>query len=1220
MTTIYRPTIDDFPERPQAPRVPYLPPVDVFPPRGPLMPPVFTDPSRLPDVGLESAMGGRLAPVKSGLVKNLKGGLMPGKRPVRTAAPGQPGTPGTPTPTTPPPGGPVGAPGSPEWYASQPSTFWHGTGPLPAGADPATYNPAMAAATANNPALAAYARSGLDSTSTVFNRPGAQPGAPAGTPGATPVPISVNPPPPSSGPMANPAPAPSYGPAVAPPPPVTTVGVARPPAASNRPMVSPITTTVVVPAVPAPAAAPATKSPAVTTTYSSAAAPATKTPAAPTYKPKTATFADGGRIQKRRRRKPMVNMRPMGLDMLKPAEFGPIAPSVPPSQGPGIRPADFGPFVPQPPIDTPGIAARKPTGDFGPLPPGLKPAWRPGMPMPELIGDDKPFDPWARSRAMSRPMTDFGLESLTRMQAPGMMARRAPFTNGYADGGRVRRAPITIENGYADGGEVGSSGLGRGNASTGGLGGRGNSEQSYLARLRARALEQERGVVEAPWQEAGPGTWSAEDQRRFDERWDQMTLTQALQESALLGYADNRFNEIAMDESDPLVQQFLQQYGTREYLDENGRPQEAPDSQNRAARGFVMGYGEPRYGNASGDAILQDGTRILRLPDGRYIREEGNLNGAEVAGQHRADETRRRELRQMGTLMLAAVITGGLAYGALAGAGAAAATGGDVLAAAAGQGFGTATGVAGATGATGAAAGTAGGIGLAAEGAAGVGTVSGAGTVGGTVGTAAGITGGAGAIDVAALAANPAVQGAASTAGQSVGQWLSNPANLQTAMRIAGTVGSLIAGGNSSGGQVQPIPAGTGTPIPGTGTGVTVPGAVVQPGGGASGYTEEALDPAFLESLDPANFEGGPADLSNWQETRGRFRPLEDMLFDDAMKAGSAAEQEAAAGTAGADVEQTFTDALNQQRDRMITQGVNPDAGVGPGLEIARLATLDKAKAAAGAKNIARRGEKDRGEAARARAATIGGQISGQALNADNIGLQYDMGNRRMALDAAGRRADLGFRAHEGRADRGFRGAESAADREFQSGERGADRTWRSGESAAARELQRQIANANIEAGNYTRGRQDARDTGASIGQAIGTGLDIYRGGRDMGWWGGGASTTGAAGDAVFDWGGAYADGGRVDASKVGLDSAMPKKKKRRDYRDGARVEGAGTGTSDSIRARLSDGEGVLNAEAMELLDSDNPGMLDELNDQGLKIRAVRKALKRGMSDFGLGG
>lgn len=1146
--------------------------------RGPLMPPIFTDPSRLPpDVGLESAMGGRLAPVKSGLVKNLKGGLMPGKRPVRTAAPGQPGTPGTPTPTTPPPGGPVGAPGSPEWYASQPSTFWHGTGPLPAGADPATYNPAMAAATANNPALAAYARSGLEATSPIFNRPGAQPGAPAGTPGATPVPIGVNPPPPSFGPMANPPPAPSNRPGVAPPPPVTTVGYARPAAASNRPTVSPITTTVVVPAAPAPSAAPATRPAAVTTTYSSAAAPAaSKTPAAPTYKPKTATFADGGRASKRRRRKPEMafsrplpmdgqDMRPMPLD--RGTVFDPWAASRAAArfQSAGLEPLN------------PALEAYRNSGRSA-LDPVFNNQRQSGMGRiieGEVVGRDdarfldkpgatgmtpvpdanqgQPFDPWARSRAMSRPMTDFGLESLTRMQAPGMMARRAPFTNGYADGGRVKRAPVTIENGYADGGKVGEL----------------LTYQDYRNLVNSvESVDDNNTNLRIT-----PQQWAAMSR---EQRWETIG------------------GRLPILPGDPRYDALKPRVG---------------GEQGRAI--WISGTAPPANGIVSG-------APVERSTDGSYIFSEDSRT-PEWQAQDEGDD--------MFPIFLAAaalMVGGAAAMGAFSSG----ATVGTQMGAAAGQGFGTATGVAGATGAAGAAAGTAGGIGLAAEGAAGVGTVSGAGTVGGTIGTAAGITGGAGAIDVAALAANPAVQGAASTAGQSVGQWLSNPANLQTAMRIAGTVGSLIAGGNSPGGQVQPIPAGTGTPIPGgTGTGVTVPGAVVQPGGGASGYTEEALDPAFLASLDPANFEGGPADLSNWQETRGRFRPLEDMLFDDAMKAGSAAEQEAAAGTAGADVEQTFKQALDQQRDRMVTQGVNPDAGVGPGLEIARLATLDKAKAAAGAKNIARRGEKDRGEAARARAATIGGQISGQALNADNIGLQYDMGNRRMALDAAGRRADLGFRAHEGAAGRSFQGSERAADREFQSGESGANRTWQSGERAADRELRRLGLNAQIEAGNYNRGRQDAQDTGRGIGQAIGTGLDIYRGGREMGWWG---SNSGSVSDAFRDYGGesagnwgdifGYAKGGRVDASKVGLDSAMPKKKKRRDYRDGARVEGAGTGTSDSIRARLSDGEGVLNAEAMELLDSDNPGMLDELNDQGLKIRAVRKALKRGMSDFGLGG
>ena len=56
-----------------------------------------------------------------------------------------------------------------------------------------------------------------------------------------------------------------------------------------------------------------------------------------------------------------------------------------------------------------------------------------------------------------------------------------------------------------------------------------------------------------------------------------------------------------------------------------------------------------------------------------------------------------------------------------------------------------------------------------------------------------------------------------------------------------------------------------------------------------------------------------------------------------------------------------------------------------------------------------------------------------------------------------------------------------------------------------------------------------------------------------------------------------YADGGEV-CSHCG----------RKNYEDGGEVEGPGTGTSDSVKARLSDGEFVFTAKAVEQIGADN--------------------------------
>ena len=56
-----------------------------------------------------------------------------------------------------------------------------------------------------------------------------------------------------------------------------------------------------------------------------------------------------------------------------------------------------------------------------------------------------------------------------------------------------------------------------------------------------------------------------------------------------------------------------------------------------------------------------------------------------------------------------------------------------------------------------------------------------------------------------------------------------------------------------------------------------------------------------------------------------------------------------------------------------------------------------------------------------------------------------------------------------------------------------------------------------------------------------------------------------------------YADGGEV-CSHCG----------RKNYEDGGEVEGPGTGTSDSVKARLSDGEFVFTAKAVEQIGANN--------------------------------
>ncbi len=61
-----------------------------------------------------------------------------------------------------------------------------------------------------------------------------------------------------------------------------------------------------------------------------------------------------------------------------------------------------------------------------------------------------------------------------------------------------------------------------------------------------------------------------------------------------------------------------------------------------------------------------------------------------------------------------------------------------------------------------------------------------------------------------------------------------------------------------------------------------------------------------------------------------------------------------------------------------------------------------------------------------------------------------------------------------------------------------------------------------------------------------------------------------------------------------------------KDYRKGGAVKGPGTATSDSINARLSDGEYVVNAESMKI--AGVPELLEAINKMGLQKRRSRKA------------
>jgi hypothetical protein len=65
----------------------------------------------------------------------------------------------------------------------------------------------------------------------------------------------------------------------------------------------------------------------------------------------------------------------------------------------------------------------------------------------------------------------------------------------------------------------------------------------------------------------------------------------------------------------------------------------------------------------------------------------------------------------------------------------------------------------------------------------------------------------------------------------------------------------------------------------------------------------------------------------------------------------------------------------------------------------------------------------------------------------------------------------------------------------------------------------------------------------------------------------------------------------------------------RKDFRPGGKVTGPGTETSDDIPAWLSQGEFVVNAEAVKMVGKDK---LEKINNAGLKRRKAKAKSKAG--------
>lgn len=450
-------------------------------------------------------------------------------------------------------------------------------------------------------------------------------------------------------------------------------------------------------------------------------------------------------------------------------------------------------------------------------------------------------------------------------------------------------------------------------------------------------------------------------------------------------------------------------------------------------------------------------------------------------------------------------------------------------------------------------------------------------------------------IDPVQLEKSPQIQEMAQRQGMSVQDWLKDPRNLQTAARAVGSLVSLGAGGGGTGAGNTAL-----VPEPGPEAIGQSPGT---PGASNADVRGTLVDPNSITSKLFDTIPQASGGSGNWSAARGQVQPLQDMLFAEATKAGSPAEQEAAAARAGADAKQAFETNRQKRRADLIAQGINPDDARGAGAEMDRLSTLDEAKATTSGKNLARLAEKNKGFTERAQAIGLGNTTAAQGLQADNIAATTSLGNARIA-------SDVGLGSARISADLANANAGRTNQQVLQGQQLGYQDRWKQGDQA----IDRARVNAGITATNTNQRRQSAIDTGAGASTLLNGAGSVYNFGSAAGWWNEGGRIDVGLGTAAKVTRG-YRGGGRVKA-----------KVKMKSYDAGGAVDdpaasnaGGNPRPRDTVRAMLTDGEHVLNPEAVELMDETQPGALDHLNEQGLKIRAVREALRKHMSNVGLG-
>jgi hypothetical protein len=324
----------------------------------------------------------------------------------------------------------------------------------------------------------------------------------------------------------------------------------------------------------------------------------------------------------------------------------------------------------------------------------------------------------------------------------------------------------------------------------------------------------------------------------------------------------------------------------------------------------------------------------------------------------------------------------------------------------------------------------------------------------------------------------------------------------------------------------------------------------------------EKQDP-LLEKIVNQQIESGEANAkraeSQWEVYRDLFAPVEARMVEDANQFDSPERKERMAGEAAADITRGYQGALESSQRAMERMGVNPNSGRFRAL--IQDINLGLARDTAGAMNKARRDTELQGMAMREGTAKFGRNMPGTGLAADAASL------------AAGNSATDNMATGAGIRNAGMNAAQN----------------WFGGATSA-----------NSSAGNL--------------------GLGQYQGQLNAWQQANQNSALGAAGlGSLFGQLGSAAitkklrKGGIIRNYRAfGLGNLASLKRKDPAEEGGGVIRGPGTASSDSIPAtieglqpvRLSNGEAVLNAEAVELLGDDFVNRINSASLAGLKRKS----------------